>query len=75
MNFDEYLKNNKKAIIVHKPSVYYGFVIGAIIATSIMFANRPMTYAENLGCKGDETITVENIKGHVITGCKKRKKK
>lgn len=73
MNLDEHLDNNKRAILIHKPSIYYGFIIGFILGTIIMFANRPMTLVQQMGCK--ESVTVDVIKGHTITGCSENMKR
>lgn len=54
-------------VMIHKPSLLYGFIIGAVIAMLIMLANRPLSFSEQLGCT--DSVTIDIIKGHTITGC------
>ncbi len=71
MNLEEHLKNNKRHFIIHWPSIFYGFVIGAIIAALAVFAYRPITFADQMGC--DNSLTIELVKGVAITSCDKEK--
>lgn len=66
MSLEEYLKN-KKVITIHLQSFLYGAIIGIIIGTAITTLLKPITFAEQMGC--EKSITIETIKGHVITSC------